>query len=505
MESRGVIGFLPRDLRDLDFGDIHSDIRPADIRTNDRIVARIRKRAHENSDYVQLRVWRLSPLGVELLQPAGETRLSRGDPVDLEIVLAGQRATFQGLVVDLVQRKDEQEIIGIRLSRRDSGETVSTNRRKAVRWLCSDEFFPTCMAPTPGRFDDFIYFQIRDISHDGLQLVCSLRNKFLIPGMGLSLTAVFPFGSVVSIRIELTRVGITSIGGRDRLVVGSKYVELSAYAKQALGQYLIQFSNVDSLEALREAGLAPKSLALGVDFYNLKNEEDYLEVLELRRLAHTLDQNLKREVTALEMGDINDARARIVIGKYRGRVVATARIRYNEMDQPMEHEAHVPWPKELPRRDQIIEISRVATHPDFRRNDLLAALIRHICDNVIQSDRPWLIFSCLDKMIPFYEKLGFRQTGLRHTEPIWKEDRVLNVMVVNILDMVVGRNVNPFYWNVVWRQVANLLVEQNVIRLTGMDKVRMLVYKAVAPVVDFIYYFKKPGRNARPNNREASR
>lgn len=504
MESRGVIGFLPRDLKDSDFGQIHSEVRPTDIRSNDRILARIRRRSSENLDYAQARVWRLSPLGIELLQPDGETRFSQGDPVDLEIVLAGQRATFQGLVVDLVENNQGQEIVGIRLSRRDPVDTSSSNRRKAVRWLCSDEFFPTCMAPTPGRFDDFIYFQIRDISPEGLQLVCSLRNKFLIPGMSLSLTAVFPFGSVVNIRIELTRVGITSVGGRDRLVVGSKYVELSDHAKQALGQYLIQFSNVDSLETLRVAGMAPKSVALGVDFYNLKKEEDYLEVLELRRLAHTLDGNLKREVTSLEMGDINDARARIVIGKYRGKVVATARIRYNELEQPMEHEAHVPWPRELPRRDQIIEISRVATHPDFRRNDLLAALIRHICDNVVQSDRPWLIFSCLDKMIPFYEKLGFRQTGLRHTEPIWKEDRVLNVMIVNILDMVVGRNVNPFYWNVVWRQVANLLVEQSVIRPTGMDKVRMLVYKAIAPIVDLLYYIKKPRRNVRSNRRSAS-
>ena len=500
-----MIGFVPRNLQDLDFGDLHSEVRPADVRKNDRILARIRKRTEANPEYSPIRIWRLSPLGVELVQEASESPYRKGDAVDLEIVLAGQRTTFHGLVVDLVRRSSELEIVGVRLSRRDVGEAPTDDRRKTVRWICSDEFFPTCMAPTPGRFDDFIYFQIRDISPEGLQLVCSLRNKFLIPGMSLSLTAVFPFGSVVNLRVVLTRVGITSIGGRDRLVVGSKFVELSPYAKQAIGQYLIQFSNVESLEALRQAGMAPRSLSLGVDFYNLKSEEDYLEVLELRRLAHTIDGNLKRDVSAVEMGDINDARARIVVGKYRGKVVATARIRYNEVDQPMEHEAHVPWPKELPRRDQIIEISRVATHPEFRRNDLLAALIRHICDNVVQSDRPWLIFSCLDKMIPFYEKIGFRQTNLRHTEPIWKDDRVLNVMIVNILEMVVGRNVSPFYWNVVWRQVATLLVDQKVITLTGMDKVRMLVYKAIAPLVDFIYLFKKPRRSAKRDRTEIGR
>jgi GNAT superfamily N-acetyltransferase len=429
---------------------------------------------------------------VELVQPEGAQRYSKSNKIDLEITLAGQRTRFEGLVVDVVKSNDQIELLGIRLSRRIPEESSKLERRNAIRWMCSDDFFPTCMAPNPGRFDDFIYFQIRDVSSEGLQLVCSLRNKFLLAGTRLLMTAVFPMGSVTSIQVEIKRVGITSIGGRDRLVVGTRFVELSTAARRAIGQYLVQFGDVESLDQLRAAGLAPESIALGVDFYNLKNEKDYFDVLELSRLAHSLDGNLREESRSDAMGDIYDARARIVVGKYRDKIIATARIRYNDLDEPLEHEDHIAWPKDLPRRDQVIEVSRVATHPDFRRNDLLAALFRFICHNVLQPERPWLVMSCLERMIPFYEKLGFRQTGLSHTEPIWKEDRVLFVMIVNVRELVLGRNVNPLYWNLVWKQAALLLIDQHAITPSGMDKVRMLLYRAVAPVAEFWLLLRRP-------------
>jgi predicted GNAT family N-acyltransferase len=327
-----------------------------------------------------------------------------------------------------------------------------------------------------------MYFQVRDVSAEGLQLSCSLRNKFLIPGMRITLTTVFPMAQVVQLDVEVVRVGISAFAGRDRLVVGTKFRALSDHAKAVIGQYILQFSNVETLADLRKAGLIPKSVSQGVDFYNLKSEEDYRAVLELRFLAHTADGNLQDGQSPESLADINDARSRIVVGKYKGRAVATARIRFNELDEPLEHEEHVEWPKTLPRRDQIIEVSRVATHPDFRRNDLLAALFRYSYLNLVQRDRPWIVISCLDNMVPFYQKIGFVHTGLRHREPLWKEDRVLNIMIINTFELIVGRGVNPFYWNMMWRDVAQYLSAESVIEPTGIDQIRMIVYRAFGPL-----------------------
>ena len=464
----------------LDFSEIHQAITPADIRDSERILARIRKRDGGEA-FEWIRVWRLSPLGVELVSEVDHLGLSKGDAIDLELVLSGQRTVFEGLVVDLVESNNELRILGVRLSRKIASSVPGANRRAAERWICSDEFLPTCVAPTPGRFDDFMYFQVRDISAYGLQLSCSLRNKFLIPGMRLALTTVFPMAQVVQLDVEIVRVSITSFGGRDRLVVGTKFRSINDHAKAVLGQYILQFSNVDTLEDLRKEGLAPKSVSLGIDFYNLKTEADYRSVLNLRLLAHVADGNIEESAAAEDLADLYDARARIIIGKYKGKTVATARIRFNALDEPLEHEAYVEWPKSLPRRDQIIEVSRVATHPQFRRNDLLAALFRFAYLNVAYGDRPWVVISCLDHMVPFYEKIGFKRTHLQHTEPQWKHDRVLNIMIINIFDLMVGRGVNPFYWNIMWREVAQYFSAQGFVHPTGIDRARLLAYKACAP------------------------
>lgn len=464
---------------DLRFDSIHESIEPAEVREAERILARIRRRGSDSS-FEPIRVWRLSPLGIELV--AGDkNELRKGDAIDLELVLSGQRTLFEGLVVDLVQNNEKIEILGVRLSKKLTSTVPTSERRTAERWLCSDEFLPTCVAPTPGRFDDFMYFQVRDISAEGLQLSCSLRNKFLIPGMRISLSAVFPMAQVVQLDIEVVRVGVAGIGGRDRLIVGTKFRTLSDQAKTILGQYVLQFGNVDTLEDLRKQGLAPKSVSLGVDFYNVKTEEDYRAALELRYIAHVADGNIREEAALEDLADINDARSRIIIGRYKGRVVATTRILYNTLDEPLEHEAHVEWPKNLPRRDQIVESSRTAIHPDFRRNDLLGAIFRFVYLNVAQGDRPWVVMSCLDHMVPFYQKIGFKHTGLRHTEPQWKDDRVLNIMIVNIHELTVGRGVNPFYWNVMWRDVAQYFSAQGALDASGIDKVRLMAYKAFGP------------------------
>ena len=197
-----------RDRFSLDFSEIHETVFPADVRAQDRIVARIRKRV-ENSNFESIRIWKVSPLGIELVQNEN-SKFDRGDKVDLEITIGGQRTHFEGLIVDLVRKNEDIDLIGIRLSNRGSDFESAREKRRSIRWICSDDFFPTCVSPTPGRFNEYIYFQIRDISKEGFLLICSLRNKYLIPGMQLNLIASFPMVGDISLPVCVVRVGITS-------------------------------------------------------------------------------------------------------------------------------------------------------------------------------------------------------------------------------------------------------------------------------------------------------
>ncbi|MFU8814435.1 MAG: hypothetical protein ACNA7W_03755, partial [Pseudomonadales bacterium] len=270
-----------RDKFDLDFSDIHEPVFPAEIRTYDRLVARVRSR-ERSADYREVRVWRMSPFGIELRRDGCEDVLEKGTKIDLELIIGGQRTLFEGLIVEVIRQNENISLAGVRLSRPRVENPSENEKRRSTRWLCSEEFFPTCVAPTPGRFNEYTYFQVRDISQEGLRLVCSLRNKFLIQGARLNLTASFPTVGDVSFAVTITRLGVTSERDKDYLVVGTEYHDLSKAARSIIGQYLLQFGDADSLSELRQAGFFPRSVSNGTDFYFLKSEADYDEVLRLR-------------------------------------------------------------------------------------------------------------------------------------------------------------------------------------------------------------------------------
>ena len=260
-------------------------------------------------------------------------------------------------------------------------------------------------------------------------------------------------------------------------------------------RYLIQFSNVETLEELRVAGFHPASVSKAVDFYYLKKEEDYQAILNLRYEAHQHDKNIKDgiDVTPTDMGDIEDARSRIIIGSYRGQVVATGRVRFNELDAPLEHEKYVEWPETLPRRDQILEISRVCTHPDFRRGDLLAGVFQFASSTCMQMEKPYVLIGSWPDMRPFYEKLGWLDTGLSHTEPMWEKPQ--HLMIGHVLDGILGRGINPIYWNLIWRVVADHTIANGLINPTGLDLFRVRIYRLFGPLSQWLFNRR---RNLRP-------
>jgi len=467
-----------RDKFDLDFSLIHEKVFPVDVRDHDRVVARVRRRGSVG-EFVTMRVWKLSPLGVELVNTE-QFRLAKSDKIDLELIVGGQRSDFEGLVVDLVRQNDRIDLAGIRLSEPTRTHPSEHDQRKSVRWICSEEFYPTCVSPTPGRFNEYMYFQIRDISREGFQLLCSLRNKYLIPGTLLNLTASFPMIGDASIPVKVTRIGISSERDKDYLVVGTEYVELAQSARSVIGQYLLQFSNAETVADLKDAGFFPSSLAKGTDFYFLKSEGDYQAVLELRLKAHKQSGTINDTLDLKDMSDLYDASSRIIVGKHRGRVVASARVRFNILEEPMEHESYIEWPQDLPRRDSIFEITRVCTDPDYRRQDLLSGLLRFIGTTCIQPQRPWCLISTTDALLPFYEKIGLVKTGLTYNHAVYRGTQ--NVMLTNALDVMRGKFAHPLYWNAIWSDVYTYLVDTGVIIPEPMDHARVKAYRLMGPL-----------------------
>ena len=222
--------WAPRSTRndyDLDFSELHGHAMPFDARETDNVVARVRKREANSKTLHQMQVWDTSERAIELVQRDEDSiSLTVGDAVDLEVTISGQRMFFEGLVVDQIQNNEHAKRIGIRYARRIES-WAKQERRRQPRWLCSDQFFPVCVATSPFIRGSTTIFQVRDLSTSGMQLACDISRTYLIPQMKIRLTVSFPLVGDFVAPVEIARIGFDSIGGRDVLSVGVRFLSLT--------------------------------------------------------------------------------------------------------------------------------------------------------------------------------------------------------------------------------------------------------------------------------------
>ncbi len=469
--------------------EIHGPFIPAEIRDGDHISAKVISIDQKFKFESKLRVWRMSPLGIELVCN-NDARLPKGLPVDVELQIALQKTMLSGLVVDDISESNKQHFIHIRLVPAIKERIESIERRTSNRWICSDEFFPTAVASNPARFNDFIYFKIKDISPGGLRLVTSLRNKFIVPGMIFESIVNFPMVSQIKMRLEIKTVRVELTNGKEALVLGATYDRNDKHVVEAVGQYLMQFGSVASLEELREKGLNIDRVAEAVQFSYVRTKEEYEEVLALRYAAYHSAGKLKDGASIKDMADEFDARARIVIGKHKGEIVATSRLIFNQFEEKMEQERFVKWPSDLPRRDEMVEIMRACTRPDFRKSDLLISMFKFIAITVAQSRRRWIIICAADEMMPLYKKIGFHEVGMQYLHS-GLNNLKHNILLANVTDAIEGKTVGALTWNIVWSDVSSYLQDYGIIQPEPLTNVRLAMYRILKPVAKFLYSFKK--------------
>lgn len=464
---------------DIDFRQLHEAVFPADVREGENLKASFRLSEASNRDFTHARVWRLSPVGVELIVDKSEAP-SKADQVDLTLVIGGQRTLFEGVIVEVESDIEDQARIGIRLSKLATSEYTS-DRRRASRWDCSGQYHPTAVAQNPAKFNDYLYFKIKNISVTGLQLITSLRNKFVVPGMQFNLQASLPMIGQVEFGIEVTRIGFTLDNGKDYLTIGSNFTNISQSSKNIIGQYLLQFGRDVSLEELKENSFYPQSIANAVEYSYLKTDEDYRAVLELRLEAYKAAGKTRKDAEAEEMADIFDSRSRILIGKLNGEIIATARLTYAELGEKLELDEDLSWHADFPRREEVVEVSRTCTSPKFRGADVLLSLFHQVAIASVQSRRDWIIIGATPDILDIYTNIGFQDTEVAYNHAAYK-GLPHKVLLGHTPSVMKGIGVGPIYWHTVWKNVAKHLADHDYVPLDGMAVARLTAYKLLTPI-----------------------
>ena len=184
------------------------------------------------------------------------------------------------------------------------------------------------------------------------------------------------------------------------------------------------------------------------------------------------------------MADIYDSRSRIIVGRYKNKVVGTVRLTLIEKDQSLEAENYVELPDFFPRRDQIVECSRAATDPGYRKGDLWYSLIQQVVVTALQAKRHFAVASTTSELLPMYTAIGFTDAKITYDHPLYP-GKTQHLLYASIPEALAGTNVSAAVWNIVWKKVADY-VEDHGLWHQKISNTKTRLYRLMGPIAVFI-------------------
>jgi hypothetical protein len=214
------------------------------------------------------------------------------------------------------------------------------------------------------------------------------------------------------------------------------------YRKLA-GQHLLA-TTTHSPSRLRAAQLSFYSVQRALCFAFADCPADYDDVLALRHIAYSsvgkADPTSRPEV----MADGFDTGARILCARHGSRLVGTARLALPSATERTEYDEFVRVPEWVDRRSLAV-LSRIATDAAYRGANLLYSLVLRCVAEAASHDRRFILGGCTDALLPVYERVGARTTGLifRHGQLANTQE---NLIVFDSHEILKGRGVRPDLW-----------------------------------------------------------
>ena len=431
-------------------------------------IARLRLSSDSQNEFSEVPIVSASPLGI-CLQLDQDSRYKFGEDVDVQIVASGRRSEFHGTIVystfDEIGKNNA--FIRFLLSNESHSKNFSTELRETPRWLCSEDHLPRAIAPSPGRFNQFIGFTVKDISKNGLLLVTDLSASYLVPGMRLNLSMHLPLESEVIAYVEVVRLQIGTNGADEVLEVGTKLIDPSDALLNMFGLYLSQFIKLTDRSRLIEVGFVSNNLELGYEFFPLKTKQDYLAALNLRALSES-------------PSNAYDLDARIVLGAEEGINVVTARIRYPGSSGRFNYQDSG---ANLDRPDSLIEVTEVHIAESVRSDDLvLLALLRYVCTNMLNPTRFRMVVTISNRYAKTLRSCGFEPIAQLGNDWTYLADPSSSMH---------ADTANYLYWNFLWNRITKSLIQSGELSLNGLDKVLFRALNSLEPLSIWYFQLKK--------------
>ena len=118
------------------------------------------------------------------------------------------------------------------------------------------------------------------------------------------------------------------------------------------------------------------------------------------------------KIDLTDFQDDFDKRSRIVCIYHQRKLVASARMVFCEANDAMELERYVALPKDFPRKERSMEISRLCVDPNYRKSDLLLSLFKELTYIGLLSNRDYVVLTSPCELLSHYKKLGAKSLGM---------------------------------------------------------------------------------------------
>jgi class 3 adenylate cyclase len=430
------------------------------------------------------RVWRLWPFGIDLIL-SPEDRLTDAQNVGIELTLNGQTHTLAGFITGLEQSTAvEGRLLAIRFYRAKSVDSLGSEKRKQDRWTCSEVFYPTGVAPHPLLDNEFVVFQVKDVSAGGMQIVTSMSNKNLVEGLALEAMMTFPQMGQFFTVLKIKRIRQVKERGTPALALNVEMVDPSPLTLEVVGRYTEQFSAeadlLDSEARLSQAGFTAMRAANTLRFKYVSTEQEFTQIMALR--GESLGNDGSAIAPQRRLSDVFDSQARLLMVLAEQELVAGTRLRKVDTADGFEYARHIHQEDIIARRAESMEMSWTVCKMGCNASHLLRALFREVVHAALQSKRRLIVGSSPLAWQKTFEKMGCH---FPEDKEFFVDGSPLphRIFCCDLHLIMVGERLSPILWSFFFSKHRSLIKSLPAVKQRRLTQLRLSFILAIDPIV----------------------
>ncbi len=445
-------------------------------------------KSNYHADWQAVKLWDFSSLGFGILIAPEMVKhidaINVGQALQVQIKTADKQDVQVWCEVKNISSRKDGFKIGLRRQDLNDPRPMSPERREHPRLPMGAQLSLHARFKHPLLLGNWCNLQVADINpHMGFSFLSKDPSTFVFVGMEFEL-----YFEIANFRnLAYTgRISWVSAFRENEVKFGSQCLNINYHLHNGICDLLL-FSQQWTPAQLRACGFRAKLVKEHLRFRTVKSNEDYAQVLHLRRNAYVQAGKKNESTTAEEMASSLDGKSRILMAWHRDELVGSMTFAFPTtedtlLDSQKGFEGQK-YPVALPPKSNLIEVSRLCIHRDYRGTDLLTGIFEHGLKYFLLSDRHWLLTSAVNELLPLYEKIGFYKLGASYKHPALN-NLEHHLIICHRSAFLTGKGISVFTWNALFGDLMQYLVQRNLLPLSWWGKKWIHLCLLLKPICD---------------------